>query len=180
LSSDEPVVIAVDSTGIKVTNRGEWMREKWRIYRGWIKVHLAVDMKTKQIVCHRGHWWASIGWQQNQLDLSSSWGKYLWLQNKGSFGRMEHLIEEIDIDRLQEKVIQSIIKSRSNASTKSRGSPARANAVREMKSLGYQNWKQKYSYGRQWAAETVFSAVKRISGEHVAATKKENMMQKVT
>jgi len=26
-ASDEPVVIAVDSTGIKVTNRGEWMRE---------------------------------------------------------------------------------------------------------------------------------------------------------
>jgi hypothetical protein len=36
----EPVVIAIDSKGIKVTNRGEWMREKWRIYRGWIKVHL--------------------------------------------------------------------------------------------------------------------------------------------
>jgi hypothetical protein len=25
------VIIAVDSTGIKVTNRGEWMREKWRV-----------------------------------------------------------------------------------------------------------------------------------------------------
>ena len=30
----EDVIIAVDSTGIKVTNRGEWMREKWRIRRG--------------------------------------------------------------------------------------------------------------------------------------------------
>jgi hypothetical protein len=28
LASDEPVVISADSTGIKVTNRGEWMREK--------------------------------------------------------------------------------------------------------------------------------------------------------
>jgi len=28
------VVVAVDSTGIKVTNRGEWMREKWRVRRG--------------------------------------------------------------------------------------------------------------------------------------------------
>jgi hypothetical protein len=24
-------IVAVDSTGINVTNRGEWMREKWRI-----------------------------------------------------------------------------------------------------------------------------------------------------
>jgi len=49
-ASNEPVVIAVDSTGIKVTNRGEWMREKWKVHRGWIKVHLAVDVKTKEIV----------------------------------------------------------------------------------------------------------------------------------
>jgi hypothetical protein len=48
-----------------------------------------------------------------------------------------------------------------------------------MKELGYQRWKQKYDYGRRWAAESVFSAVKRISGEHVAATKTENMMQEV-
>ena len=48
--SDEPVVVALDSSGIKVTNRGEWMREKWKIHRGWIKVNLSVNVKTKEIV----------------------------------------------------------------------------------------------------------------------------------
>jgi hypothetical protein len=48
--SDEPVVIAIDSSGIKVTNRGEWMREVWKVHRGWIKVHIAVNVKTKEIV----------------------------------------------------------------------------------------------------------------------------------
>ena len=28
---DEYIVIAMDSTGIKVTNRGQWMREKWNV-----------------------------------------------------------------------------------------------------------------------------------------------------
>jgi len=28
---DEYIVIAIDSTGIKVTNRGQWMGEKWKI-----------------------------------------------------------------------------------------------------------------------------------------------------
>jgi len=28
---DEYIVIAIDKTGIKVTNRGQWMREKWKI-----------------------------------------------------------------------------------------------------------------------------------------------------
>ncbi|WML66676.1 MAG: hypothetical protein METHP_00123 [Methanoregula sp. SKADARSKE-2] len=32
------VVVAIDSTGIKVTNRSEWMGEKWRVHRGWIEV----------------------------------------------------------------------------------------------------------------------------------------------
>jgi len=44
------VVISFDSTGVKVTNRGEWMREKWKVRRGWIKVHAAVDDKNKQVV----------------------------------------------------------------------------------------------------------------------------------
>lgn len=35
----EAVVIAVDATGIKVTNRGEWMRTK---RKGYIKLHVAV------------------------------------------------------------------------------------------------------------------------------------------
>jgi DDE family transposase len=47
------IVIAVDSTGIKVTNRGEWILDKWKNKRkrkGFIKIHLAVNIKTKKIV----------------------------------------------------------------------------------------------------------------------------------
>ena len=35
-------VIVIDSTGMKVTNRGDW--------KGWIKVHVAYDIESKQIV----------------------------------------------------------------------------------------------------------------------------------
>ncbi len=44
----EDVIAAIDRTGIKVANRGEWMREKWRVRRGWIKVHVMVDIETNQ------------------------------------------------------------------------------------------------------------------------------------
>ena len=43
-------IIAVDTSGIKVTNRGEWIRHKWKVRRGWIKVHIAVDTETKSLV----------------------------------------------------------------------------------------------------------------------------------
>ena len=50
----DDMVIAIDSTGIKVTNRGEWILDKWkdkiRIRKGFIKIHIAVDIKTKKIV----------------------------------------------------------------------------------------------------------------------------------
>ena len=172
-------MIAVDSTGIKVTNRGEWMREKWKIHRGWIKVHLAVDVKTKEIV--------AIEVTDERVSDGSKFNSLIDQAEENISGRkIEEVLGDGGYDRreifnhLKEKGIQPVIKTRSNASTKARGSPARAKAVREVKDLGYKEWKQKYSYGRRWAAETAFSAVKRISGEHVAATKTENMMQEVT
>jgi hypothetical protein len=47
LREGEEVVIAVDGTRIKVTNRGEWLRKR---RKGYIKIHVAVDTKTKQVV----------------------------------------------------------------------------------------------------------------------------------
>ena len=44
------MVVYLDSSGAKVTNRGEWMRQKWKVRRGWIKVHIAVDDQNKQVV----------------------------------------------------------------------------------------------------------------------------------
>src|ERR1051326_6844621 len=47
---EDVITIAVDYTGIKVTNRGEWIRDKWKKRRGFIKIHVAVNIKTKKIV----------------------------------------------------------------------------------------------------------------------------------
>ncbi len=45
------IVIALDSTGIKVSNLGEWMRYKWHVGRkGYLKIHVAVDIKKKRIL----------------------------------------------------------------------------------------------------------------------------------
>jgi hypothetical protein len=35
---EENLVVAIDGSGEKVTNRGEWIRHKWKVKRGWIKV----------------------------------------------------------------------------------------------------------------------------------------------
>ncbi len=49
---DEYIIIAIDSTGIKVTNRGQWMRDKWHFKnkKRYLKIHVAVNVKTKKIL----------------------------------------------------------------------------------------------------------------------------------
>ena len=48
---DEYIVITIDSTGIKITNRGQWMKEKLNVRtKGYLKIHVAVDVKTKKIL----------------------------------------------------------------------------------------------------------------------------------
>jgi hypothetical protein len=49
---DKYIVIAIESTGIKVTNRGQWMQDKWHIKnkKGYLKIHVAVNVKTKKIL----------------------------------------------------------------------------------------------------------------------------------
>ena len=43
--------IAIDSTGIKVTNRGQWMKDKWNMKKkGYLKIHVAVNVKNKKIL----------------------------------------------------------------------------------------------------------------------------------
>lgn len=40
---------AGDSTGLKSTNRGNWMDQKWGGRKGFVKLHVIVDAKTKRI-----------------------------------------------------------------------------------------------------------------------------------
>ena len=44
------VRLVVDSTGIKNGNRGEWIRVKWNVKRGFFKMHILVDLDTRRIL----------------------------------------------------------------------------------------------------------------------------------
>ena len=46
----DDIVLAVDGSGIKVANRGDWIRHKWKVKRGYLKIHIAVDVKRKKIL----------------------------------------------------------------------------------------------------------------------------------
>ena len=43
-------ILAADATGLKRHNRGEWMRTKWKVRRGFVKMRVPVDTQTMKIL----------------------------------------------------------------------------------------------------------------------------------
>ena len=44
------VRLAADSTGMKNSNMGEWIRVKWNVKRGFFKIHILVNLDTRRIL----------------------------------------------------------------------------------------------------------------------------------
>ncbi|MCD6126753.1 MAG: IS5 family transposase [Thaumarchaeota archaeon] len=175
---DDNMVIAVDSTGVKVTNRGEWIRHKWKVKRGWIKLHVAVDVKSGKTVSYRITT-EKVG--DNAMFKPLIEDAY---RNTGG-KKIERVYGDGAYDTrsafnlMEEKGILPAIKIRKTASTRSRGSPYRARYVREYKRVGYEKWREEVEYGKRWRVESTFSALKRIFGEGVRASSAEQMFREV-
>jgi hypothetical protein len=170
---DGDVTIAVDSSGIKVSNRGEWMRHKWKAKRGFIKAHIAVNTETKQII-------AMEITKENVSD-----GRMLepLVKDSTQKTRVKRLLGDGAYDSrknfsfLADSGIEPIIKVRRNSSFKARGCMPRKKAVVEQ--LGNPEWKKTKGYGYRWMAESAFSAIKRIFGEHITSIKWENIVKEL-
>ncbi|WP_449462589.1 transposase [Tardisphaera miroshnichenkoae] len=74
------------------------------------------------------------------------------------------------------KDAESAVKIRENATTdRSRGCRRRRDEIRRYHSLGYKRWKEQTGYGKRWAVEGFFSAMKRKFGEGTTARKVETL-----
>lgn len=181
----DKITVAMDSTGIKVTNRGDWIRKKWKVRRGWLKVHIAVDA-TKGKAGRRKI--LSISVTDERTGDSKKFDELLegCKRNTGDQNRIEKVCLDGAYDsreifnKLDSEGIEPVIRVRKNSSTRSRGSPKRAEVVRAIKGLGYKKWSKKTNYGYRWLSESVISAVKRMFGEVVRARKWSQIVREVT
>jgi IS5 family transposase len=175
---NEPIVIAIDSSGVKVTNKGEWMRKKWRggEYKGWIKVHVAVDVHSKKVM-------AMEVTDERTADHTVVPSLIRQIEDNG--GKVKRVLADGAYYKnqvynlLEEKGIDAGIRMRKDARTRAIGSPYRARCVREFKSMGCERCKEEKDYGKRWLAEALFSSFKRIFGEHVVSKRTDLMYQEV-
>lgn len=161
---------AVDCTGNKLSNRGEYIRHKWRIQRGWIKVSIVIDRFSKELLD------VEVA-LEGECDYTLAKKHLVNLQEvkiEDFAGDGAYYVEEL-YTLLQKRGIQPVIKMPKNASNK--GLDPMHAAVREMEALGgYQPWRDKYRYGYRWNIEGYNSATKRTFGECVRTHKEQNCL----
>ena len=161
------LTVGIDGTGVKVSNRGEWMRQKWKVRRGWIKVVIMGDTKGNIVDIRIGN---------EDLDERKS-ARGMIRKNKKNIKKalMDGLHDcEDTFDLCNKEGIEAGIKIRENASDEGLG--PRPREVRKYKELGYEKWFKEKEYGLRWpSSEVIFSGVKTIFGEFVRSHKKRNM-----
>ena len=171
-SSDEPVYIALDSTGIKVHNSGDWIRRRFKVRKGYLKVHIAVNVETRQIVALEvTREYVHDGTRlENLVEESSRKVEVKGVIGDGAYDSRRNF------NFLDEKGMEPIIRVRRNAVRRLRGCPSRRETLTTQRD-DHERWRRKY--GLRWIAESAFSWIKRVFGEYVTAKKLENMVKEI-
>jgi hypothetical protein len=180
---DDHLIIAIDSTGIKVTNRGQWMSDKWGVRnkrkRGYLKIHVAVNTKTLEILAlevtdekvHDGKVMRRL--VKHVLDNHDEKNvKIKSVLSDGTYDSNENF------KILDDNGIEPAIKVRKNSIASSKNNRMRNREVRNQ-TRDLLKWKRKRGYGQRWIAETAFSSIKRMFGEHVSASSFQNMAKEM-
>lgn len=168
------LVIAVDASGIKVSNRGDWMRRKWRVRRGYLKIHIAVDVKRKRILALEVTD-EKVGDErmlQPLVEEALRKGKIAKTIGDGAYDTKS------SFRYLDANGIEPVIKVRRDASSRAGGCVPRRLVAQEYLH-DPEAWKRRHGYGQRWMVETVFSSLKRTFGEYVSAKTMHNMANEI-
>jgi hypothetical protein len=173
-TDEEPITLIVDASGLTISKKGDYIEEKWiREKKEFIKLHIAVDEKSKKVVSFRitkgnvhdtKKFGPLIKEAAEKYDIDKVYGDKAY-DNRRNFNMLNYINAE------------PAISIRKNASTRSKGCPLRRDEVLLIKKLGYNGWKQLKDTGRRWIAEIVFSSLKRVLGEDLLS--KEFKAQKI-
>jgi hypothetical protein len=174
--------LAIDSSGLSVTCRGEWLRYKHndgKIYckRGFVKLHAGVDVRRGLILgveitdekCADSWALPSITYQAQRI--AEVGVAYM----DGAYDTHENFRELEKLKILP--VIKPIRTGRVIISKEGYIVGRRSRYLYEIHKHGYDYWKKHYGYGRRWFVEVAFSSFKRRFGENLMSRSFKGMVQ---
>lgn len=170
----ENLVVFSDGTGLQAVAGGEYLREKYgKKNRRWVQIVILGDAKTHEPVSYEVRIIQESEADSTIRQLSGLLEDGVSIAAAGGDGAMD--AKQL-YDFCDGKKIKTIIKPDENARTDTE-SKLRNQVVKERNHLGYKRWSKKNRYGHRWpATEGVFSAMKRMFGEHLSSTSEEGML----
>ena len=169
------LVLFNDGSGFQAIAGGEYMREKYgKKNRVWVQIIILGDKEHKEPVSFEVNIVHESEADSTKKQLEKLLEGGIKISAVGGDGSMD----EMDLwDCLQQHGIKPIIKPDKNARDDSENE-LRNKAVKERNKKGYKKWAKKNKYGFRWVAtEGIFSAIKRIFGEQLAATTEIGLIQ---
>ena len=174
IKSEDSQIVAIDSTGIKLYNSGEWIREKHNKRKPFLKLHISVNVETKQAVAIEVTE-DSVGDNKMALNLVDKSRKI----KKVSKALMDGAYDNYDIwNGLNARGIKPLIRLRKNAVINYNESQTRSQAVKCY--IGNEDdWVKGTGFGQRWQAECYYSSYKRRFGEFCFSRKPENVLHEI-
>jgi len=158
--------VVVDSTGLKVFGEGEWKARKHGASkrRTWRKLHLAVNPKTHEIEAevlteNSGHDADQVDDLLEQIDA-----KVDAFYGDGAYDQWKVY------ETMEKHTIRAVIPPRRNAKIKQHGNSSepplpRDTAIREIRSVGRNRWKETVGYHLRSLSETAMHRMKCCFGD---------------
>lgn len=169
------LVLFNDGSGFQAIAGGEYMREKYgKKNRVWVQIIILGDKEHREPVSFEVNIVHESEADSTKRQVEKLLGEDIKISAVGGDGSMD----EMGLwGCLQQHGIRPIIKPDKNAREDSENQ-LRNKVVKERNELGYKKWAKKNKYGFRWVAtEGIFSAIKRIFGEQLAARSEIGLIQ---
>lgn len=175
IPSGDILALFGDGSGWQAINGGEFLREKYgKKNRVWVQVIILGDPVTKEPVSFEVNLVPSSEPESAVRQLDALKEKGVIPKEFGGDGAFDDITLW---KHCEDEHIQPVIKPDKNARTDS-DSKLRNRDVMLRNKRGYRKWARKRGYGRRWTAtEGIFSAIKRMFGEQLAAKSDIGLVQ---
>jgi len=160
----ESITLVIDASGLTISKKGTYIEDKWkREHREYLKLHIAVDVKSKQIVLFR----VTKGTVHDSKKFVPMIKEISKHYNITKVYADKAYDSQTNFNLLDKMHIEPVISIRKNASGRSRKCKSRNEQVHLVQNIGYDRYKKLKDTGKRWIAEVVFSSLKRVLGEHL-------------
>ena len=181
------ITVALDATGISLNKYGGWLAHRWNMKKasGWIKLHVAVDVSTNEILAFvvTDESVGDISCTDKLMDLvmaaGHDVGKLLadaGYDSKANWNRYLGMGMGVCIN-IRSSQVNDRFRPTGRYKGRSYGCVARGNAIRRINMIGRDQWKKENDYGMRWKVECTFSDLKRILMDILRARTRWNCVQ---